>query len=432
MKKKTGILFLTVALVFLALPRPLLAWDDWGYYDYDSYDYYSYDDYSYDDYSYSDYYSYPSYSYDSYDYSHDDYSYDDYYYEDYYPSYYSYDPGYYYTYDFYYQDYRDDYSYTPPASSPPPSPSPPPPCSRNSRPVAIASGDMDIEAGETVTFDGSRSYDPDGGTLTYSWDVDDRDGIQQNLTGPTPSYSGYTTPGIYIATLTVTDNCNATATDTVRVTVRRPAVLSVIKKVSDLDEWQVSHNTAKPLEVLTYQITIRNNGESAAHNVVLVDDYDQERVVMLATDGGSDDGNRLTWNLGEVSSQRSVTRTIQVKIKQGVSSGTEFRNEATVSADSLPTTSSHTQTTVNVPPASPSPVTPIVLAATKEAPPPQPQPEQKSQVLATQIAPATGRAFLPLAFGLISFGLSLTIIYIYLLRKKQIEEFKEGHYEVTN
>jgi len=293
---------------------------------------------------------------------------------------------------------------------------------------------MDIEVGETVTFDGSRSYDPDGGTLTYSWDVDDRDGIQQNLTGPTPSYAGYTTPGIYIATLTVTDNCNATAIDTVRVTVRRPPALSVMKKVSDLDEWQVSHNTAKPQEVLTYQITIYNNGESAAHNVVLVDNYDQEKVVMLATDGGSDDGDRLTWNLQDITPFASVTRTIEVKIKPDVPSATEFRNEALVSADSLPTTSSHTQTTVTIPPSPPSPSAPVVLAATKEAPlpAPQPQPEAKPQVLAAQIAPATGKAFLPLAFGLVSLGLELTIIYINLLRKKQAEESKEGRYEITN
>ncbi len=43
----------------------------------------------------------------------------------------------------------------------------------NQQPVADAGSDQTVNVGETVSFDGSGSYDPDGGIVSYDWDFGD-------------------------------------------------------------------------------------------------------------------------------------------------------------------------------------------------------------------------------------------------------------------
>lgn len=83
-------------------------------------------------------------------------------------------------------------------------------------PVADADPDMQtISVGETAYFDGSNSFDTDGGTIvSYEWNFGDGN----TGTGVTASHT-YTTEGRYRVRLTVTDNDGKIGTDYVAVQV---------------------------------------------------------------------------------------------------------------------------------------------------------------------------------------------------------------------
>lgn len=73
----------------------------------------------------------------------------------------------------------------------------------NQAPIADAGTDKVVCSGETVLFDGSGSYDPDGGLLKYFWDFGD--GTTAEGQNPTKIYKN---AGSYQVTLTVKDDSN--------------------------------------------------------------------------------------------------------------------------------------------------------------------------------------------------------------------------------
>ncbi|UCE38834.1 MAG: PKD domain-containing protein, partial [Thermoplasmata archaeon] len=85
----------------------------------------------------------------------------------------------------------------------------------NKPPIPDAGSDQSIGEGDSVQFDGSASYDPDGTIVSYEWDFGDGSPIG---TGVNPTHI-YNTPGNYTVTLTVTDDDNATDSDTCIITV---------------------------------------------------------------------------------------------------------------------------------------------------------------------------------------------------------------------
>ena len=83
--------------------------------------------------------------------------------------------------------------------------------SANQPPIASATGSpTNGPAPLTVNFNGSGSSDPEGGPLTYGWDLDG-DGAFDDSTAVQPTYT-YTQPGTYSARLRVTDDQNQSAT----------------------------------------------------------------------------------------------------------------------------------------------------------------------------------------------------------------------------
>ena len=91
----------------------------------------------------------------------------------------------------------------------------------NRPPVANAGPDRSATQGTAVAFNGSGSSDPDGTIVSYAWSFGDGG----TASGVSPSHA-YATPGTYTAQLTVTDNRNATSTDTAVVSVT-PAGTSI-------------------------------------------------------------------------------------------------------------------------------------------------------------------------------------------------------------
>lgn len=88
------------------------------------------------------------------------------------------------------------------------------PAGGNAVPIAKAGPDAYASVGETVTFSGAASSDPDGTISSFAWDFGD--GTQGSGVSPIKTYS---TAGVYVVTLVVTDNSGAKSTDTFTMTI---------------------------------------------------------------------------------------------------------------------------------------------------------------------------------------------------------------------
>ena len=76
----------------------------------------------------------------------------------------------------------------------------------NQPPVADAGGPYTADPGETITLDGTGSYDPDGVISSYTWDLDN-DGEFDDSSNPQPSFTVGGTPGaVYPVCLKVVDD----------------------------------------------------------------------------------------------------------------------------------------------------------------------------------------------------------------------------------
>lgn len=101
-----------------------------------------------------------------------------------------------------------------------PSPTPittPAPTPVNQKPVADIGGLYSGVAGQVVQFNGSKSFDPDGGIVDYQWDFGDGSGGS----GATPTHT-YATAGTFNVTLTVKDNAVATSSIGTTATINPP------------------------------------------------------------------------------------------------------------------------------------------------------------------------------------------------------------------
>jgi len=93
----------------------------------------------------------------------------------------------------------------------------------NEPPIANAGPDQTVLLGESVIFDGSGSYDPDGIMILYEWDFGDPFDPTFG-TGVHPTHT-YRQPDVYVVTLTVTDEAGDERSDTMTVVVENTIIM---------------------------------------------------------------------------------------------------------------------------------------------------------------------------------------------------------------
>ncbi|HEY6708018.1 MAG TPA: PQQ-dependent sugar dehydrogenase [Actinomycetota bacterium] len=108
----------------------------------------------------------------------------------------------------------------------------------NQPPIAVASATPTSgPAPLTVSFNGSGSRDPEGGVLSYAWDLD-ADGAYDDGTAATATYT-YTAQGSYAARLRVTDSSGQSATASITITVgNTPPTANIVSPVAGTT-WKV-------------------------------------------------------------------------------------------------------------------------------------------------------------------------------------------------
>jgi hypothetical protein len=158
--------------------------------------------------------------------------------------------------------------------------------------------DTDNSGAETVTLNGSASFDPDGGAIvSYEW----TEGA--TVLGSGVSINTSLAVGAHTITLTVTDDENATASDTVVITVTAPSANS--SHCGDLDGSAANQGSQKWKATVT--MTIHDASENPVAGATVSIQW-STGATGTATTGANGQG---TFTLSNLSKQTpSVTLTI--------------------------------------------------------------------------------------------------------------------------
>ena len=151
-------------------------------------------------------------------------------------------------------------------------------------PVADAGAAQTVVAGDTITLNGSASYDPDGTIESYVWNLGDLGSKEGEII--TEIIPDDTAAGAYTVTLVVTDNDGNTDSDTATITV---------ESVDELD------NTAPVANAGNNQNVSLGNYQYGEAKVIAAVEVQESVIVELDGSGSSDDGLisplTYTWKL---------------------------------------------------------------------------------------------------------------------------------------
>jgi uncharacterized repeat protein (TIGR01451 family)/CSLREA domain-containing protein len=214
--------------------------------------------------------------------------------------------------------------------------------------VALAAGPTSGFAPLDLQLDVSGS-DVDGQVV--GWVLDFGDGTAP-VTNDESSESfsesiehNYTAPGTYTAALTATDDDGAQSTVAVTIEVTAPPTADLsITKADSVDPVQAGSQ-------LTYTLTVENAGPGDAADVVATDTLPAGVSFVSASDGGSESGGVVTWNLGTVAVADPPRQlTLVVDVARGQTADLENIVEvATSTAEPNPANDSATEATAVVP-----------------------------------------------------------------------------------
>ena len=193
----------------------------------------------------------------------------------------------------------------------------------NESPVAnVASSEITVTEGDSVTLDSSTSSDPNGDTLTHAWTQ--ASGTNVTLANANTSQASFTaaTAGSYSFTVTVTDPAGATDTSTVNVTVNAP-------------------NSAPTASVASETITA-NEGNSVTLNGSSSTDPDGDTLTYawVQTSGTSVSiTNSTSASASFTAPQVSATSTLAFELTVSDPSGASDTASVTVTVNDVPASS---------------------------------------------------------------------------------------------
>ncbi len=90
--------------------------------------------------------------------------------------------------------------------------------------------------------------------------------------------------------------------------------LSLEKLVSDGDEDLVKQNTTQPGEEIEYTVRFKNIGP-VLRNLTLKDDFDEDFIEIIETNGGIIEGGLIKWSILEIKSGETIEFKVKAKVK---------------------------------------------------------------------------------------------------------------------
>lgn len=111
-------------------------------------------------------------------------------------------------------------------------------------------------------------------------------------------------------------------TDDENVTVKKP-ILNITKVAYNAE----GEKTVAPGEEFYYQITVTNTGSIASSLITIYDDINS-LLTIVDSDGGTVNGNRITWTIDSLPASGNITYTVRVRLSTSATSGTSILNTA--------------------------------------------------------------------------------------------------------
>ena len=164
----------------------------------------------------------------------------------------------------------------------------------NTPPTADAGADQTVSdsdgvAGESVTLDGSGSFDSDGTISTYVW----TEGVTEVATGVNPTVS--LDDGVHTITLTVTDDDGVSSSDNVVIAVEAPPSPPTPDSVHVHDLDDLSEKLARGAWKAVVNVDVRDAAEDSVTGFTVTGVVSQNgwSDFFSCTDGGSGDADGL-------------------------------------------------------------------------------------------------------------------------------------------